>query len=371
MTPPDHDPLLDDGPLDDDTLAVHAVVDDEATPEQRRRVARDPQLVAQVAEMRAAVAAVAGPIDPPSDAVLAALRRRALDALDEAPAADTPFSHEVPPPADVPRPVRDISSAPTRRVRRLPPLPAVAAVVVLLVLLGVGLLIAGGSSEDEPTASGGASSGADDGSANADADADATVAGEGQDETDEQGQPSSDAPTDDTEATTGENEAAGPSDARVEELLAAATARYATEADLLSDLRRTDPDELALSGTTATDEGGNDPHWVVAVREWLAGVPVPESTTTTTVGPTTGSPPNEGSLTESFARDPIAIRCDDVQRSAEPELEPATAAALVEVDGIPVVVLSNPVEISDRAPSGIRLTVLNALDCSPRAAVLR
>ena len=58
-------------------------------------------------------------------------------------------------------------------------------------------------------------------------------------------------------------------------------------------------------------------------------------------------------------------------RAAEPDLEPATAAVLVDVAGVPVLVLSNPVEVSDEAPSGIRLTVLNALDCSPRAAVVR
>jgi len=367
MTPPDHDPLLDDGPLDDDTLAVHAVVDDEATPEQRRRVARDPRLVAQVAEVRAAIAAVAAPIDPPSDAVFAALRARALDALDEAAAA--PPSHEGTPPADAPRPVRDISSAPTRQARRLPPLPAVAAVVVLLVALGVGLLIAGGSNGGEDTASRGASGGD-----SASAEEDAAVADEEQPEN--AGEQTDDGDDAEASGTTGESSndsINGPSDVPVEELLRAATARYATEADLLTDLRRTDPDDLTLSGTTTgTGQGEDeDPHWVVAVRAWLAADPAPESTTSTTVGPTTGSPPDETGLSAAFARDPIAMRCDTVQRSAEPDLEPATAAALVEVDGVPVVVLSNPVEVSDRAPFGIRLTVLNALDCSPRAAVLR
>jgi hypothetical protein len=80
---------------------------------------------------------------------------------------------------------------------------------------------------------------------------------------------------------------------------------------------------------------------------------------------------NQAAVARALASDPAVTRCDDVQRSVESELEPATAAALVEVDGVPVLVLSNPVEVSDDAPSGIRLTVLNALDCSPRGAVLR
>ncbi|HEV7722243.1 MAG TPA: hypothetical protein VGO60_13210 [Iamia sp.] len=372
MTPPDHDPLLDDGPLDDDTLAVHAVVDDEATAEQRRRVARDPRLVARVAEVRAAVAAVAAPIDPPSDAVLAALRRRALDALDEAP----PAAVAGPPPSDEETspaaggPVRDISSAPTRRTRPLPPLPAVAAVVVLLVLLGVGLLIAGGSDPGEDTASRDAAGGAAESSATLADDGQTESADEGLNGTGDDGAAADD-PEDPDEATTSDSE--GPSDAAIEELLTAATARYSTEADLLTDLRRIDPDALTLSGsgTTGTDEAGNGPHWVVAVREWLAAAPVPEDGPTTTVAPATGSTTDGAQMSEAFARDPVATRCDTVQRSAEPGLGPATAAALVDLDGTPVLVLSNPVEISDRAPSGIRLTVLNALDCSPRAAVLR
>jgi hypothetical protein len=61
-----------------------------------------------------------------------------------------------------------------------------------------------------------------------------------------------------------------------------------------------------------------------------------------------------------------------VQRSAEPDLEPVVAAVLVDVAGTPVLILSNPVEATDQAPAGIRLTALNAIDCSPRGyAVVR
>src|SRR5262249_43118570 len=92
---------------------------------------------------------------------------------------------------------------------------------------------------------------------------------------------------------------------------------------------------------------------------------------TTTVPPTTRSATQAGSNALAFAADPVVTRCDDVLRSAEPELEPAVAAVLVEADGVPVLGLSNPIEPSAQAPSGLRLTVLNAVDCSPRAAVLR
>lgn len=331
MTPPDLP--LDDGPLDDDTLALHAVVDDEATAEQRRRVARDPELVARVAALRNAVAAVAEPVEPPPADVLAALRQRAVAALDQpdddlAPADDEDLV--VPPP---PPPVRDLGTARARRRRQLPPLPAVAAVVVLLVVVGVGLLVAGTSTDDSgDRASSGLAADSDDA---AEGGAEATTAGG-------------------PDAMSAEDR---PADALRDELLARSTARYGSQEDLEADLRRVDVDTLALAGS------------VPAPTDDASG----EAASTTTAPPTTsgGSTEGAGTNASAFASDPVATRCDSVLRAAEPDLDPAVAATLVEVDGVPVLILSNPTEVSDQAPSGLRLTVLNAVDCSPRSAVLR
>lgn len=347
MTTRDHDSPLDDGPLDDDTLAVSAVVDDEATPEQRRRVARDPELVARVGALREAVAAVAAPVEPPPADVLAALRARALDAVDEAEAEAEAEEASTPPPA----PVRDLGAARARKARRLPPLPAVAAVVVLLVVVGVGLLVAGTSGKDEDIATTSADAG---GSAAEESGGDSGGEGGGGDDAES--------------ATAGESEldeefSTRPADEVRDELLDQATASYASEEDLERELRRVDPEGLGLAGApaTSTEDGDGEP-----------------ATTTTTPAPTTtpessgaGATDAQARQARAFAADPIATRCDDVLRSAEPELEPAVAAVLVDVAGVPVLVLTNPVEVSDQAPSGLRLTVLNAVDCSPRAAVLR
>jgi hypothetical protein len=346
MTPPDPDLPLDDAPLDDDALAVQAVVDDEATPEQRRRVARDPELVAEVARVRQAVAAVATPVEPPPADVLAALRARAVAALDEPIEADEPAEAD-PPAPDVPShpPVADLGAARARRSRRLPPLPAVAAVVILLVVVGVGLLVAGSGGEDADT---GATSSAD-----ADGGGDAGGSGEG-------------------DVTAGAEEGAGesaadadrPSDALRAELLEGAQARYADDEELAESLREVDLDSLAVAGEGTGGDGLEE-----------------QAPSTTTTGPEGASGDDEATTTtaetafsadaRTLARDPLVTRCDDVLRAAEPELGPVTAAVLVEVDGVPVLVLSNPVEVSDQAPSGVRLTALNAVDCSPRTAVLR
>ncbi|HEX7132142.1 MAG TPA: hypothetical protein VF228_06170, partial [Iamia sp.] len=277
MTPPD--PTLppgtpfDDGPLDDDTLAVHAVVDDEATAEQRRRVARDPELVAEVAELRATVAAVAAPVDPPSADVLADIRRRALDALDEAapdPEAEASEEAVSPPPA----PVRDLGAARARRTRSLPPLSAVAAVVVLLVLVGVGLLVAGTEGGSEDSADAGSSetlseasgSGGDATESADDADGALTAGGELEDGA--------------------ANDSGGrPSDETVDELLARSTASYDDEEDLLDELRRTDPDGLDLAGPTSAS----------------ASTTAPPPTTTTTPGTGTGQTDSTIPPAEEFA----------------------------------------------------------------------
>jgi hypothetical protein len=348
MTPPD---LPLDEPLDDDALAVHAVVDDEATTEQRRRVARDPELVAQVAALREVIAAVAEPVEPPPADVLADLRRRALDARDETPAEPDPEDGDgsapdpAPPP---PLPIRDLGAARARRARSLPPLPAVAAVVILLVVVGVGLLVAGtgGQDADQSSADGGAptaegsagqaESGGDGGSDDAAAEEAPTAA------------------ADSDQTTVGEAEDR-PADRVRDELLQRATASYATQAALEADLRQVDVDTFTLSGSAAPETGQEED----------------DGEASTTTSPPTTAPVTGQTSAFAFAADPVATRCDTVLRSAEPELEAAIAAVLVAVDGEPVLVLSNPTEVTDQAPAGIRLTVLNAVDCSPRSAVLR
>lgn len=352
MTPPDHDPTLDDGPLDDDTVAVNAVVDDEATAEQRRRVARDPELVARVADLRAAVAAVAAPVEPPGPDVLAALRARALDALDETDGedgADEPddLVVEPRPASDPPAPVRDLGAARARRSRSLPPLPAVAAVVVLLVLVGVGLIVAGSGGKGDTAADGGGASGGAEATAGETASAGDDAAADAQQELEEE---FSERPADEVR----------------DDLLARATARYATDAELVDELEGVDVQTYSLAGTTADAPTTSDDDEPDATTS-------PPSTTTSPPS-TAGSGPESASAARAaraFAADPVATRCDSVLRSAEPDLDPAIAAVLVEVDGVPVLVLSNPTDPTTRAPEGIRLTALNAVDCSPRAAVVR
>ncbi len=348
MTPPDHDDQLDDAPLDDDTLAVNAVVDDEATPEQRRRVARDPELVAQVTALRAAAAAVAAPVDPPAADVLAALRQRALDALDEPadetaepePVADDEPEAPAPPPA---YPVRDLATARARRTRSLPPLPAVAAVIILLVVVGVGLIVAGSGGKGDSAADGGG-----DASATAADDSGGGGGDEGGEAAEEDLQEQFGESSENPAASGDGSQLDGPSAARVEELLARSTATYATDAQLLAELREIDPEVLALRGSEGST--GEAPS--------TTGVPGPDDE-------------DESQMSAALAADPAIQRCDDVLRAGEPELGAATAAALVEIDGVPVMVLSTPVEPTDRAPLGVRVTVLNALDCSPRGGVAR
>lgn len=350
MTPPDHDPLLDDEPLDDDTLAVHAVVDDEATPEQRRRVARDPALVAQVASLRAVVEAVAAPIDAPGEDVLAAIRARAIDtALADDPVDEPPAPSPGPPPATAPAPaepyaatpVRDLSRARARRARRLPPLPAVAAVVILLVLVGVSLLASGGSDDEDQ---------ADSGSSALTASGD-DASGGGSDG------------GGDTEGAASET---SPSGEFQRELLADAVARYDDEQALLDELRRTDPEDLSLAGQVTT--GAEDSPPSTAASTTTTPETNGESSETTTSVPDVEL---GGRDAEAYAATPNVQRCDSVLRSAERDLGPVVAAVVVDLDGIPVLVLSNPIEATDDAPAGLRLTVLNAVDCAPRAAVVR
>lgn len=330
--------MTDDSPPDDtdapdaDTLAIHAVLDGEAGAEERRRVAADPGLLARLAAARAAQEAVASPPVPPDDGVLAAARARALDeALGPAPVADDESADESdgtttasdPDDGDEVVPIeaaRDRRGAGSRR--RLPPLPAVAAVVLVLVLVGVGLLLTDDGDDNVETAADSSEatteeSLADDGSAQEGAQerSPASTADDG----DAGGDAAGEAPA-----------AADPDVADVvDDLLALATATYPTPDDLLVDLRTVDPETLAL--------------------------PVE--------GSTTGGPLDGGGVRPDDAQ---VARCDVINSNQE-ELDPATAAVIVDIDGTPVVVTSN----HDPRSDATRLTVMELPSCVPLGGVAR
>lgn len=348
---PDDQPL--DGPLDTDELAVLAVLDGDATAEQRRRVARDPELVGRLRAAEAAVAAVRERLDGPGDDVLDALRARAVAAWDdEAPSDDhddlEPDDGSSPDPdrtsdddaqADAPpvRPATDELAARRARrpARRLPPLPAVAAVVILLVVVGIGLLVSGNQSSEDA---------ASDAAATADAES-----GGG-----------ADGGSESAEDATAGAASEGPADAARAALLARATASYTDDESLFTDLRQVDPTTLDLATADEAAPTTAPPSTTTAPP---AGDSDDATTTTAAAGP--------GADGRVLAEDGDVVRCDTVMRSAEPDLEPATAAVFVSVDGVPVVILSNPVPATDDGPATTRLTALNALDCSPRGAVQR
>ncbi len=334
---PDHRPpdLPLDGPLDADDLAVAAVLDGDATAEQRRRVARAPELVGRLRAAEAAVAAVRGPLDGPGEDVFAALRARAVAALDEpARPSSTSEGDDDPTPtpaADDPGPVTepaggdDLATRRARRARRLPPLPAVAAVVILLVVVGIGLLVSDDRSSEDTASE--ATASADAGGSAAD---DASAAAEG----------------------------GRPADEPLAALLARTTASFTDDDTLFEALRQVDPTTLDLA---AAADG--------AAPSTAAPPPGDGRTATTTTGAATTA--GSGADGRVLAEDDDVLRCDSVMRSAEPELEPATAAVFVSVGGTPVVILSNAVPASEDGPATTRLTALNALDCSPRGAVQR
>jgi hypothetical protein len=123
------DPIL---PPDDDL--VSAVLDDEATPEERARVAADPRLQARLEELRAASAFVATPVEPPpagaaDRAVATAIAGR--DRSDEVTAAVVPL-----------RPWRD-------------PRHILAAAAVLVFLVGIGALLSQADWGGDDSGSGG------------------------------------------------------------------------------------------------------------------------------------------------------------------------------------------------------------------------
>lgn len=333
-----------DLPLDDDELAVAAVVDGDATADQRRRVARDPALVARARASEAVREALRAPVDGPGEDVFAALRARAVATVDD-PVEEAPATVVVVPAPDpaaestAPSPTvaDELASRRARRIRRLPPLPAVAAVVMILLLGGIALLVTDDATSNERRA--------DTASSADDSGGDSGASGGGSES------------ADNADAT-----ADSPGVAFREDLLARASSSYVDEATLLDALRTVDPGTLDLTASPIAADGGAEMSTTT--------VPAPGDDDQPTSAPESTVVP-AGADGRSLAEDEDVVRCDTVLRSAEPDVGPATAAVFVAVDGIPVLVLSNPVEASDDGPATIRLTVLNAVDCSPRGAVQR
>jgi hypothetical protein len=112
-----------------DDEIVSAVLDGEATPEERARVEADPVLAARLAELTAVRDAVAAPVTPPA----ADLRERAIAAaMAERRSKPEPFGNV--------RPLRSRSAD-------VPRFLAVAA-AILVVLVGVGILARSGGRDD-------------------------------------------------------------------------------------------------------------------------------------------------------------------------------------------------------------------------------
>lgn len=132
--PDDADPAVDT-----DELAVHAVLDGEATVDQRALVARRPELGARLEQLRAVRAQLAGPVPAPDPTTVDAMIGAALDEFGAD--ADTTAADHL------------TTSRPTGRSRhrRRAPVPLlVAAVVVAVLALGAVVLpgLLGSSGED-------------------------------------------------------------------------------------------------------------------------------------------------------------------------------------------------------------------------------
>jgi anti-sigma factor RsiW len=130
---------MTDQPPTDIELAS-AYLDGEVSPDERARVEADPELMAQVDELRAIAEALRGGLTPLTDDRAAEQRRRAIQAGRAAPPA--------------------APAAPRRRTW-LPAPVAAAAVIVVIALVGVWLLVAaGGGGSNDDLSSAGSSSGA-------------------------------------------------------------------------------------------------------------------------------------------------------------------------------------------------------------------
>jgi hypothetical protein len=305
---PPPDGLDPDEPLDADAEAVLAVADDTATPEQRRRVARDPELRAVLAELTAAVTALAEPVEPPDDDTFARLRAAALDADAEEPADDDEQPGE---PAD--DTVLPLAPGRARRARRLPPWPAVAAAVLLLLGLGSALILNDRASDDPGEA---VASEADDGDA------------------------ASNEEAQDLGASAAESP--GPPEASGSEPVPAESGRSTDASEL--DLPEYADEEALRRALEAVDPLTLQP----------PGAPAPTESTSAYEATSTA-----GAL------------CTQGLEAVDPAIGPPHAALLVRVDGAERLVLSNPVEATADAPSTTRLTVFEPNGCVPLFAVQR
>jgi hypothetical protein len=348
--PPDPDGL-DREPTDDE-LAVHAVLDGEATAAQRRRVAGDPGLRAQVTRMKAVVDQVAAPPQAPDDDVFEAIRAAAathlgepevvLDLRDDAdppPAADPdePDDPDEPiEPGDAPGPPeRGGSGAPVvvpldrpgRRRRRWPALPAVAAAVLVLVALGIGLIVTAGDDSSSDFTAVGSALGRDD------------QAGDGA------GGASEESAEDRSADAEGEAETASPTTTAAPD----ATGGQGDEGD----------GDLAPQASFPDD---------AALREVLEEVD--PATLVLDPGPAGFEEDQRaGNLRRADATD--IVRCSSVLEASDPAIGPAQAAIVVEVGGEVVHVLSSPVEAGDSGEAGTLLHALDPVSCVPRFAVQR
>lgn len=372
MTPPPRPDLpFDDDELDADEIAVHAVFDDEADADQRRRVASDPLLLTRLGELRAVADRVAAPPTPLPPALFDRLRTAALDRFDvvgvgggAAPPSDGddhPSSaedegrapgatdHEVigsgatvdgmGPAGDELVPVRPLAPRRSRRppARRLPPLPAVAAVVIVLMALGVSLLLAGRGRDEDLTAASGRSAKSDSAAEQEEAlSADGSVEVE---DTEGDVQPAAE----ERETSAGAAPEEGKGDVEdADDVDEVPVPAFADEAALRDALQRVDPDSLVLDGSEA---------------------PAP--------GTSAESSDDPAAAARARSADPDAQRCSDVLQASDPAIGPTTAAAAVTVDGEERLVLTNEVTATADEPAATQLTVFDPVGCVPRLAVRR
>lgn len=373
--PPHHDPPSDDEDLNPAEAAVHAVLDDEADAEQRRRVARDPLLTARLSELRAVADQVATPPAAPPAATFDRLRALALEHL----AAETASSAAalppsggaaptgasgaggapspppggvvtLPPPADGTGPTDRVASdgglAPVRPLaprrarrataRRLPPLPAVAAIVIVLMAIGVSLLVGGRDQDEDLTAARGSTATEGGGLAqqgdvveeeSLDREADSDLSAEDSGSAATGGDPR---PADE------EVDGAAP-----QTTVGSSAPAFADEAALRDALARADPASLVLEGS----EGGSRRAGEVA--------------------------PDPAAAARALSAGPEAQRCSAVLQASDPAIGPTTAAATVSVDGEELLVLTNEVMATAEEPSATQLTVFDPVGCVPRLAVRR
>lgn len=336
MTPrppePETEPAETDPPeVDAVEAAFHAVVDGEADAEQRRLVARAPDSAVRLEALRAtreAVAAVPraepGTLDRMREAALASTTANDPWTVPDHGSPDSTEGDASTPDGDAgddeaASPV--VPLAPRAARRRWPALPAVAALVAVLFALGVVLLVTDGDGGDT-AASRGDSMASDEAQAAPDAGADLDI-----------------------EATFGS----------AEDLPSALES--ATDPGRLSDLR-------AAGGATAEA--------APSATDGAATTTGPASGTEAPTGGTSkdAAPTDAMDTPEEVAAHPSAARCDRAVRAVEKDLEPAQAAAVVEVDGQAMIVLSHPITGADGA-AGVRLTVLDATSCVPKFGVIR